>query len=73
MSDERDFGELLSELERVGIDPSSFPAGVDITRDAALRILRTLPADIGPTAFLTALREENKRFSGPQSRVPRNP
>ncbi|MDB4915664.1 MAG: hypothetical protein JWM95_3308 [Gemmatimonadetes bacterium] len=65
MSHERNFAELLTELERIGIDPSSFPAVVHVRQEDALRVLRTLPSDIGPAAFLTALREEQKRASGP--------
>ncbi|MEO7455640.1 MAG: hypothetical protein ABIY52_05215 [Gemmatimonadaceae bacterium] len=58
MTDERRFGELWSEMERVGIDPHQFPAGVSVEREEALRILRVLPDGAGPVAFLTAIREE---------------
>lgn len=56
MTDEREFEELLLEMQRVGVDPHSFPAGVEISRDDALRALRTLPDGAGPTAFLAAIR-----------------
>ena len=58
MTDERRFDELIAEFERVGVDPDSFPAGIDVQRDAAMRILRSLPDDAGPAAFLAAVREE---------------
>lgn len=58
MTDERRFDELLSEFERVGVDPDSFPAGLDVHPEAAMRILRSLPDDAGPGAFLAAVREE---------------
>jgi hypothetical protein len=61
MSDERRFGELWIEMERVGIDPNQFPAGLTVRGEEALRILRVLPAGSGPETFLTALREEQQR------------
>jgi hypothetical protein len=61
MSNERRFGELWIEMERVGIDPNQFPAGLTVRGDEALRILRVLPAGAGPEAFLTAIREEQQR------------
>ena len=69
MTDERRFGELWLEMERVGIDPHSFPAGVTVSHELALRILRVLPDGVGPEAFLTAIREEQHiiRASGEQA------
>ncbi|MEO8620819.1 MAG: hypothetical protein ABI625_07125 [bacterium] len=64
MSDERSFGELWLEMERVGIDPHAFPAGVDVSHEVALRILRVLPDGAGPESFLTAIREEFVRSNG---------
>ena len=58
MTDERRFDELLAEFERVGVDLNSFPAGIDVHRDAAMRILRSLPDGAGPAAFLARVREE---------------
>jgi hypothetical protein len=58
MTDERRFDELLAEFERVGVDPDSFPAGIDVHPEAAMRILRSLADDAGPAAFLAAVREE---------------
>jgi len=58
MTDERRFDELIAEFERVGVDPNSFPAGIDVTRDTAMRILRSLPNGAGPAAFLARVREE---------------
>ena len=74
MTDERRFGELFTEMERVGIDPHSFPAGVTVQHDLAVRILRVLPDGAGPVAFLTAVREEQQiiRSKTPPSR-PREP
>ena len=66
MTDERRFGELWLEMERVGIDPHSFPAGVTVSHELAVQILRVLPDGAGPEAFLTAIREEHQimRTSG---------
>jgi hypothetical protein len=58
MTDERRFDELLAEFERVGVDLNSFPAGIDVHHDAAMRILRSLPDGAGPAAFLARVREE---------------
>jgi hypothetical protein len=60
MTDERQFGELFAEMERVGIDPHGFPAGVTVKHELALEILRVLPDGAGPAAFLTAVREEQQ-------------
>ncbi len=71
MTHERRFEELLEEFERIGVDPNSFPAGITVRRDDALRVLRGLPTGAGPAAFLAAVREEqlNTRadISGAQS------
>ena len=56
MTVERRFSELLLEFERVGVDPNSFPAGITVRRDDAIRILRTLPDGAGPAAFLARIR-----------------
>ena len=74
MTDERRFGELFTEMERVGIDPHSFPAGVTVQRELAVKILRVLPDGAGPAAFLTAVREEQQiiRSTTPPSR-PKEP
>ena len=58
MTDERRFEELLSEFERVGVDPHSFPAGITVLREDAIRILRSLPDEAGPAAFLSRVRED---------------
>ncbi|CAN5474403.1 hypothetical protein BH09GEM1_BH09GEM1_28890 [soil metagenome] len=60
MSDERRFSELFTEMERVGIDPHGFPAGVTVQHELAVKILRVLPDGAGPAAFLTAVREEQQ-------------
>ena len=60
MTDERRFEELLSEFKRVGVDLDSFPAGIGVHRDDALRILRSLPDGAGPGAFLSRVRHEQQ-------------
>jgi hypothetical protein len=65
MTDERRFEELLTEFERVGVDLDSFPAGITVQREEALRILRSLPNDAGVGAFLARIREVQQ-----QSRTP---
>jgi hypothetical protein len=57
MTDERRFSELLVEFERVGVDPNSFPAGITVRPEDAMRILRSLPDDCGPGALLARIRE----------------
>jgi hypothetical protein len=64
MTDERDLTELMAEMERVGVDPHSFPAGVDVSREDALRALATLENGAGPSAFLAAIRGEQRRATG---------
>jgi hypothetical protein len=61
MTDERDLSELMTEMERVGVDPNSFPAGIDVSREEALRALATLDDGAGPSAFLAAIRDEQNR------------
>jgi hypothetical protein len=60
MTDERRFDELLAEFERVGVDLDSFPAGLAVRREDAMRILRSLPAGAGPAAFLARVRQEQQ-------------
>jgi hypothetical protein len=60
MTDERRFEELLSEFERVGVDLNSFPAGITVRREDAIRILRSLPDGAGPAAFLARVRQEQQ-------------
>ena len=60
MTDERRFEELLFEFKRVGVDLDSFPAGIGVHRDDALRILRSLPDGAGPGAFLSRVRHEQQ-------------
>ena len=56
MSDERHFERLLREFERVGIDPNTISAGLAVRPDDVLQVLRSLPDDAGPAAFLQQLR-----------------
>lgn len=65
MTDERRFEELLSEFKRVGVDLDSFPAGIGVHRDDALRILRALPDGAGPGAFLSRVRLEQRATEQP--------
>lgn len=68
MTDERRFSELLLEMERVGVDPNSFPAGITVRPEDAMRILRSLPDDSGPGAFLARIREaQQSRTTPPHS------
>ena len=64
MTDERRFEELLTEFQRVGVDLHSFPAGITVRREEAMRILQALPDGAGPAAFLARIREAQ------QSRTP---
>lgn len=64
MTDERQFDELLTEFKRVGVDLHSFPAGITVVRDDAIRILRALPDGAGPAAFLSAVRLEQQPADG---------
>jgi len=71
MTDERRFEELLAEFERVGVDLNSFPAGITMQREVALRILRSLPDDAGPGAFLARVREaQHPRDTPPDGSEP---
>ena len=67
MTDERRFEELLSEFKRVGVDLDSFPAGIGVHRDDALRILRSLPDGAGPAAFLSRVRQEQQATARPDT------
>lgn len=56
MTDERRFEQLLTEFDRVGVDRDSFPAGIGVRPEDAMRILRSLPDGAGPAAFLAQVR-----------------
>ena len=66
MTDERRFEELLAEFERVGVDLHSFPAGITVRRDEAMRILQSLPDAAGPAAFLARIREAQQTRTPPR-------
>lgn len=70
MTDERRFEQLLAEFERVGVDLNSFPAGITVQRDDAMRILRSLPDDAGPAAFLARIREAQQSRAVPGGDAP---
>ena len=56
------FGELWQELQRIGVDAENFPAVLAMNREDAMRVLRSLPENAGPEAFLAALRAEQTRM-----------
>jgi hypothetical protein len=47
---------LMKEFERVGLDPNTISAGLAVSEDEALRVLKSLPDHAGPSAFLARLR-----------------
>ena len=57
LSDEQTFEILLKEFRRVGVDPDTFSAMLALRPEDALRALRALPDNAGPSAFLTQLRK----------------
>ena len=71
MTDERRFEEVLAEFERVGVDLHSFPAGITVQREAAMRVLQSLPDRAGPAAFLARIREEQQSLRTPSGGVER--
>ena len=58
VADEQSLRQLFSELERVGVDPHTLSAGLGVRSDEALRVLRGLPDNAGPAAFLSRLRQD---------------
>lgn len=58
MADGQTFEELLSEFRRVGVDPDTFSAMLALRPEDALRALRALGDNAGPTAFLAKLRQQ---------------
>ena len=58
VADEQSLRQLFSELERVGVDPHTLSAGLGVRSDEALRVLRALPDNAGPAAFLSRLRQD---------------
>lgn len=57
MTDERHLHELMAEMERVGVDPNAFPAGITARREEVISALSSLRDNAGPAAFLAALRQ----------------
>lgn len=70
LTHEKRFEELWRELERVGVDPRQFPAGLDVRRDVALGVLAQLQDGAGPAAFLSGLRAA---LSGANAAMPSGP
>ncbi len=64
MADERQLGELLFELKRVGVDPNTLSAGLAVRPEHAIKALQSLPAGAGPAAFLASLREATNQSAG---------
>jgi hypothetical protein len=64
MSQAEQFEYLLRELERVGVDPNTVSAGLNVRPEDALRALAELPNGAGPEAFLARLRAVTTAASG---------
>ena len=58
VADEQTFNDLLNEFRRVGVDPDTFSAMLALRPEEAVRALRALPDNAGPTAFLAKLRQQ---------------
>jgi hypothetical protein len=58
LADGQTFEELLSEFRRVGVDPDTFSAMLALRPEDALRALKTLTDNAGPSAFLAQLRAQ---------------
>ena len=70
MSQTERFAQLLREFERVGVDPNTFSAGLNVSESDALRALSALPDDAGPSAFLAKLRVVMQEPAVEQERNP---
>jgi hypothetical protein len=64
MSQAERFAYLLTEFERVGVDPNTISAGLAIREEDVLRALSELPDRAGPSAFLSQLRAVMGASSG---------
>ena len=68
--------QLVTELERVGVDPDQMVAGLTSRAEDALRALRALPDGAGPAAFLAELRNQSSAVSinnGAVGQIPHDP
>jgi len=68
--------QLVTELERVGVDPDQMVAGLTSRAEDALRALRALPDGAGPAAFLAELRNRSSSVgidNGSANHVPHDP
>ena len=68
--------QLVTELERVGVDPDQMVAGLTSRAEEALRALRALPDGAGPAAFLAELRNQSSAVSinnGAVGQLPHDP
>ena len=64
MADEQTFELLLREFRRVGVDPDTFSAMLALRPEDAIRALRALPDNAGPSAFLAELRRGGQPHAG---------
>ena len=62
--------QLVTELERVGVDADHMVAGLTSRADEALRALRALPDGAGPAAFLAELRNQTAAATAPGNAPP---
>jgi hypothetical protein len=69
LADGQTFEELLSEFRRVGVDPDTFSAMLALRPEDALRALRALADNAGPTAFLAKLRQQGLTAAADVARV----
>lgn len=68
--------QLVTELERVGVDPDQMVAGLTSRAEEALRALRALPDGAGPAAFLAELRNQSSAVginNGDVGHIPHDP
>jgi hypothetical protein len=70
VADEQTFEILLKEFRRVGVDPDTFSAMLALRPEEALRALRVLPDNAGPSAFLAQLRKNGHSPVGESAAAP---
>jgi hypothetical protein len=72
LADEQTFEMLLAGFRRVGVDPDTFSAMLALRPEDALRALRALPDQAGPSAFLAQLRKNGMVIAATPSADSRN-
>jgi hypothetical protein len=70
VADDQTFEVLLKEFRRVGVDPDTFSAMLALRPEEALRALRMLPDNAGPSAFLGQLRKNGHAVAEPAPAPP---